>query len=151
MEEDLHSPFVDAWMVRIGRGLPPERLVRIFEHALAAIWQRCRVTLGEVTLGAIVDRVLHHASEKFPVLAPLEVEPTGVGFDHLRENARTLDRDQLAEGIRFVLVHFLGLLGTLTAEVLTPALHAELSQVALDEAQGQRTYPADKPGEDEKP
>lgn len=151
MEEDLHSPFVDAWMAGIGRGLPSEHLVRIFEHALVAMWQRCRVTLGEVTLGAIVDRVLHHASETFPVLAPLKVEPTGVVFDHLRENAGTLDRDQLSEGIRFVLIHFLGLLGTLTAEVLTPALYAELSRVALDEPQGQRPYPADKPGEDEKP
>jgi hypothetical protein len=151
MEEDLHSGFVASWMDQVGNGLPPERLVQLFERAIGAMWQRCRVTLGEVTLGVIVDRVLHHASETFPVLAPLKVEPNGVCFDHLRDNAGTLDRDQLAGGIRFVLIHFLGLLGVLTAEVLTPALHAELLRVALDEPQDQRVSPTDKPGEDVKP
>ena len=150
MEEDLHSAFVASWMIRFGHGLPPERLVWIFEHALGAMWQRCYVTLGEVTLGAIVDRVLHDASDKYPLLAPLKVERTGVCFDHFRESACTVDGDQLAEGVRFVLVHFLRLLGSLTAEILTPALHAELSRIALDEPQELSTYPADKPGEDVK-
>jgi len=148
MEEEHHHEFVTSWMNRFGDSLPPERLIRIFDHALGAIWQRCRVTLGEATLGAIVDRVLHDASEKFPLLASLKVESNGVCLDHLRENACTVDGDQLAEGVRFVLVHFLRLLGSLTAEILTPALQAELSRIALDESPELCTAPADKPGED---
>ena len=38
---------------------------------------------------------------------------------------------ELVEGIRFVLVEFLTVLGNLTAEILTPELHSELSNVVL--------------------
>jgi hypothetical protein len=41
-----------------------------------------------------------------------------------------VDAIELREAIRFVLVELLTVLGNLTAEILTPALHAEISRVA---------------------
>jgi hypothetical protein len=91
---------------------------------------RAGVPLGDVTLMAILDRVLHNAAERFPLLSPLEMDETGVRSDKLRERVDSLPRDQLQEGIRFILTEFLTVLGNLTAEVLTPALHSELSKIA---------------------
>lgn len=150
MDDEEHQAFVAAWLVRAGRGLSSARLVRLFEAALGALYRRCHVTLGEVTLGAILDRVLQNATEKFPHLAALEVGDSGVEFSRLHENAGVLDSAQLALSIRFVLTHFLELLGVLTAEVLTPALHAELSQVGLGQEEETRARPETEPGEDEK-
>ena len=125
-----HAASVDAWLRRSGKGLPPPALLRLFELAFAALWSRTEVTLGEVTLTAIAERVLHDASERFPLLSSLEVEPTsGLRCDTLRAQLGTARDAQLREALRYVLVAFLTVLGNLTAEILTPDLHAELAQV----------------------
>lgn len=133
VDENDHSACVDAWMEGAAKGLPPERLLRLFEEGFGVLWRRAHQTLGEVTLTAIVDRVLSTATEQFPHLAPLKVEATGIRFEDLREHAASLQQDQLAEGIRFVLVEFLTILGNLTSDILTPALHSELLKVAPKE------------------
>src|SRR5438094_10308803 len=112
---------------------PPDQVFGAFEIAFAAMWRRARVTLGDVTLTAILDRVLYTAAERFPLLSPLEVNATGLRSDKFRQKAGSLHRDQLVEGIRFILVEFLRVLGNLTAEVLTPALHSELARVATED------------------
>ncbi|HSO00639.1 MAG TPA: hypothetical protein VLS89_20245 [Candidatus Nanopelagicales bacterium] len=127
-----HSACVDAWMERTAAGLLSEPLLQAFEQAFGALWRRAHVTLGEVTLCAIVDRVLHNASERYPFLSWLRVESTGLRSEQLHEYAGRLTPDQLAEGIRFVLLEFITVLGNLTAEILTPALHAELSKVGRE-------------------
>jgi hypothetical protein len=124
-----HRSQVDEWMARATKG-PPERLLEAFEQSFGALWRRARLTLGDVTLMAILDRVLYTTAERFPQLPPLEVDETGLRAEKLRDSAGSLRRDHLAEAIRFILVEFLTVLGKLTAEVLSPALHAELSKVA---------------------
>ena len=110
--------------------LPHEELVALFEKGFTAMWQRAHRTLGDVTLTAISERVLYSAVEKFPAFVALTADRVGIVFVELRTNATSLDRDQLAEGIRFVLVEFLSVLGNLTDQILTPALHDELSNVS---------------------
>jgi hypothetical protein len=127
-----HAARVDAWLKRSGRGLSPEALLQLFETAFGALWARATITLGEVTLTAIAERVLYNGSEKFPLLASLEIEPTGgVQSSALRAQIGSVREPQLKETIRFVLVEFLAVLGNLTAEILTPELHSELANVAL--------------------
>jgi hypothetical protein len=131
-ERGRHSACVDAWLERSGRDLSPEALVRLFEAALGALWARTKTTLGEVTLTAIAERVLHSASETFPLFSSLEVDPArGIRCGDLRERLSSVPDAELVAGIRFVLVEFLTMLGHLTAEILTPELHSELSSVAL--------------------
>ena len=125
---------VDAWIEGAARGLPVDALLEVFQQAFDALWRRAQLTLGDVTLMAIVDRVLYNAAERFPALSSLTVEPAGLRTEPLRKRPRSLDKDELLEGIRFVLVEFLTVLGNLTAEILTPALHAELAKAARQEA-----------------
>jgi hypothetical protein len=127
LDEPRHAAVVDGWLRRAARGLPAAALVRLFAAALDALWVRTRVTLGEVTLTAIAERVVHNAAEKFPVFAGLRVDPIA-GID-CRQISGQLSKEQgseLLKGIRFVLLEFLTVLGHLTAEILTHELHAEL-------------------------
>jgi hypothetical protein len=93
------------------------------------MWQRAQPTLGEVTLGAILDRVLYTATERFSFLGSLELKDGRVDFDELRKSTGAVAPGELASATRFVVLEFLTVLGHLTAEILTPALHAELLTV----------------------
>jgi len=86
-----------------------------------------------VTLTAIVERVLHTATEQFPFLASLEVDASGLRCQSLQSQVGS-SHEQVSAAIQFVLVEFLTVLGNLTAQILTPALRAELSQTPEDTA-----------------
>jgi hypothetical protein len=128
----VHDAYVAAWLDGAAKGVPPAQLIGLFERALGALWQRALSTLGEVTLTAIVDRVLYTASEKFPILSALSVEGAGIRFEELRSGIGAGDDGNLLEAVRFVLVELLSVLGNLTAQILTPALHEALSKVSVD-------------------
>jgi len=129
-------------MARSAAGLAPEPLLSLFEAALAALWNRIKTTLGEVTLTAIAERVLYDATEKFPFFSSLKVEPAqGFQCRELGRRVGSMQGSELSEAIRFVLVEFLTVLGRLTAEILTPELHAELSRIAT-KTSGARATPA---------
>jgi hypothetical protein len=132
--KNAHAAAVDAWIARAGgEGLPAERLLEGFEHAFGALSRRAQVTLSDVTLSPVVDRVLHQARERHPVLAGIETEGAHVRCDVLRGRTSEIGRDQLLAGIRFALVELLVVIGNLTAEILTPALHAELAKEPAQE------------------
>jgi hypothetical protein len=136
-----HHLAVAAWFQRGAQGRSVDSLIQAFENAFAALWQRSYLVLGEVTLMAIVERVLHTATERFPLLASFEVAATGLRCESLRSQAGLRD-DQVSAAIQFVLVEFLTVLGNLTAEILTPALHAELSKGHANVADGGSKDPA---------
>jgi hypothetical protein len=129
-----HEVAVDAWFARVAAGRSVESVIQAFEQAFAALWQRSVVTLGEVTLTAIVDRVLHVATEEYPVLGSIDASASasGVGWQGLRAHAG-LRPEQVFPALRSVLVEFLTVLGNLTAEILTPALHDELASHDITE------------------
>jgi hypothetical protein len=130
MNESDHAAFVDTWLESSTKSLSPELRLEFFEASLGALWNCTRMTLGDVTLMAIMDRVLYNATEKFPFFSALRVEANrGFQGQDLRERVASVDDSELMDGIRFVLVEFLTVIGNLTAEILTPELHTELSKV----------------------
>ncbi len=130
MHKAAHCDCVDAWMLRAAASdLPAEELVRAFEEAAGALWQRALVTLGEVTLGALFERVLFTSTEQFGFLASVGVRADGLACEGIRAQASAVPREELTAALRFVLVEMLTVVGNLTAEILTPALHAALSRV----------------------
>lgn len=138
-----HGACVNAWMDRTAKGLPPERLLQVFEQGFATLWGRANRTLGDVTLMAIVDRVLYVATEQYPFLAVLQVEATGLRCQEIRKHVRSLPCDELEKAVRFVLVEFLSVLGNLTAEILTPALHSELLKMTSEQGRPQESKSQD--------
>ena len=134
VEENEHAAQVDAWFERAGQGLSRERQFLVFRQAFLILWQRAHRTLGDVTLTAIVDRVLFSAAEQYPFLSALKVDATGPQCDALQEKLPQIDSHELAAILRLILVDFLTVLGNLTAEILSSSLHAELSKVALEDS-----------------
>src|SRR5581483_10477816 len=110
------------WLQR-AEALSAVAMVVRFEESLDALWKRAHLTLGEVTLGAIVGRVLYTATEKSPFLAHVRIEEDGIGVGELRTQCAGLDPTLVREAMRFVLLELLVVIGNLTAEILTPALH----------------------------
>ena len=131
--DSAHAACVDAWLARAGGGLSREQQFTLFQNAFTAVWVRAHRTLGDVTLTAISERVLYTAAEQHPFVSLLQVDASGPQCEPLHQGLPDVEPDQLASGLRLVLVDFLTVLGNLTAEILTPALHAELSKVALED------------------
>jgi hypothetical protein len=130
IDESDHAAFVDTWLESSTKSLSPELRLEFFETSLGALWSCTRMTLGDVTLMAIMDRVLYNATERFPFFSALRVEVNrGFQGQDLRERVASVADSELMDGIRFVLVEFLTVIGNLTAEILTPELHAELTKV----------------------
>lgn len=133
--ENDHSACVDAWL----SNQPSSALPSLLVAAVAAVWARTATTLGTVTLMAITQRVLYIAAEKFPRLSTLQIDSAGsVKWRELDAPDPAFDRELVA-GMRFVLVELLTVLGNLTGEILTPALHAELDTVGPGHARRARS------------
>ncbi len=127
-DDSVHIKYVSEWMKQAS-GLSPDQLAGLFEKVMTALWHRTYSALGDVTVAAIVDRVLYNATEEYPVLGSLTLDTTGVNFTEFREHAGSVSNRYLREAIQFVIVELLTVVGNLTAEILTPALHSELSNV----------------------
>lgn len=123
--EDGHEAIVSAWLATVDT-VSSDAVLDGFEAGMQRMLQRAQPTLGAITLGAIVDRVLYTAAERYPFLAVVRVSEGSVVFDELRTALGTVAREELSSAARFALVEFLTVLGNLTADILTPALHAEL-------------------------
>jgi hypothetical protein len=135
-EENSDAVCVDVWVQRVApnsHSLTSDCLLQLFERALDAVWREAQESLGEVTLTAIATRVLFMSKERFPGLSGISIKADGISLDNLREHATTLSAHELREPLRFLLTELLRVLGDLTANVLTPWLHAALAKIALEE------------------
>ncbi|HEX8953608.1 MAG TPA: hypothetical protein VF945_17245 [Polyangia bacterium] len=128
-EPTAHDAFVAAWMERVTAGRSQRQLVELLELALNALYASARTTLGDVTLAAIVDRILFTAARRHAFLAKLTFEAPTISCKKLLEQLEPPDEASTKDGLRFVIAEFLTVLGNLTAEILTPTFHAELSKL----------------------
>jgi len=140
-ERNLHEKVIMEWRAGWAGTLAHPVLMDVFERAMDALWRRAHMSLGEMTLTAIVDRVLHQGSEKFPHLTLLRVETRGVHFGDLGPSTPSLDRTLLEESLVFLVYELLRVFGSLTGEILTPGLHAELLKVRGPSADARRGKP----------
>ena len=135
-----HSECVDSWLARARPELTPAREIDLYDRAFAAIWSHAHRTLGEITLTAIVDRVLTRSLKRYPLLAKVRVIDASLSLAPLHGEAAHHPHN--GEALRFVLVELLRVLGSVTAEVLTPTLHQTLADVTL--APAEAVTPSDK-------
>jgi hypothetical protein len=121
-----HVACVDAWITRRIED-PHSGLVDAFDETLDRLRLRAGATLSDITLVAILDRVVVNTGKKYPNFGGLSVEANGrIVVGSLRDPS--IDRATLIAGMRFALVELLTVVGNLTAEILTPALHEQLSR-----------------------
>jgi hypothetical protein len=130
---DTHARFIATWWAERASGQTPAEMVELFDLALSTLWQRARRTLGEVTLTAIVDRVLATTAELHPFLAAIRLDRGRVSSEDLRRGAAEFSEETLQRAFCAVLTDWLTVVGNLTAEILTPALHEALTAIAREE------------------
>jgi hypothetical protein len=123
----LHDRTVDAWLARLGDG-SATRIATAFERAFGAMWNRAQRPLGDVTLAAIVERVIHGAAASAPLLSTLRVDMNGLHCEELIAQARNAPLAEIRTAVRSFVIEFLSVLGELTADVLTSAMHDELAK-----------------------
>lgn len=99
---------------------------------LRAMWDRARPSLGDVTLGAIFRRAIETARRRYPALCALELHVTDHGSVEMSN--QSAPRVDLTAGVSFLLVELLRVIARLSADALTPALHAALSDARLDDS-----------------
>lgn len=126
----IHEASVDGWLARsIDHGSSAD-IVRLFHAAIDAVGQAAVTTLGSVTLGAIADRVLSNAIQRYGFLSSINLRSRdGRWREQLHEKLAAVPRAQLIEGLRFGLIELLTVIGALTAEILRDPLHAALAAV----------------------
>ena|SRR5438105_2654442 len=127
-DDSVHIKYVSEWMKRAAT-VSEDQLAGLFEKAMSALWHRTYSALGDITVAAIMDRVLYTATEKYSILGSLKIGEKGINFAEFHEQAESLNDGELRKAIQFILVELLTVVGNLTAEILTPALHSELSNV----------------------
>lgn len=126
-DEHDHVAVVETWR-RSTTQLSPDALLSAFERGFSAMWRRMHTTLGDVTLTAIGDRVLYDAMERFPGHSGCRLGVDGLDVTELRSALAnsTTDGAELARFVSFVLTELLTVVGALTADVLSDALHRAL-------------------------
>lgn len=131
-----HAEVVDAWLKSVGPQVRPEAILQVFDRAFQALGERAQPVLGEITLGAIAERVLWNVVGRYPFLSSLTIEKSRISCAVPADGLRTLDANALTEGLRFTLIEFLRVIGSLTGEILTPPLRAALLKVPESESAG---------------
>jgi hypothetical protein len=129
-----HSAAVDAWIKQAIDGADQAELVDLFRAAIETLWGRAVTTLGSVTLIAIAERVLGTVAGRYSFLSAVNPRPAGdVRWkQQLRERLTQVPRPELIEGLRFAFIELLTVIGRLTAEILSPDLHAALLEVTAN-------------------
>jgi hypothetical protein len=125
-DEHDHAACVEVWWSRVSGDASAAAALRVLERGFGAVWARASITLGDVTMMAIGDRVLSDAATTYPLVAALRLEATGISCEDLERDADAIERAELDAASCSILVELLTVLGRLTGDVLTPALHAQL-------------------------
>ena len=140
MQKADHAKYVNSWMEQEAKDVPVTSLLGLFEAAWGALWIRAESAVGVIVLESLAELVRETSVEKYPFLAPLSLRSAEVSCKALLESAPTLEKRELHDGLRFVLVEFIAVIGDLTDQILTPGLYHEISRIAKGSVQ-----PADKP------
>jgi hypothetical protein len=128
-ETSDHSPVIAALFAARRAEADAERAIDTLDAALGALWRRTERTLGAVLLAAVADRVIREVCGRHSFLVGTTVSESGFALNGMRTNTASVAPEQVAAGARLLLVRFLEVLGNLTGDVLTSALHRELVQL----------------------
>ncbi|MEO5968735.1 MAG: hypothetical protein ABIQ95_02310 [Bdellovibrionia bacterium] len=126
---EYYAGYMDAWFNKNVEGLSTEETVNLLGQTLAVLWESARKTLSEVTLMAVMDRVILINSESFSFLSLVKVELGGVRVKELERTASLLRKNAVVGAAKDVLTDFLTIIGNITGEVISRTLITKLSRV----------------------
>lgn len=134
VSEDIHEKQVSLWEQKLTKGLTSEELVELYAYALERIEKRALKTLSAITLMVVFDRIIHQNKTAFPALAEIKNNENSTKFYLYSIPSKNFQAEQIAPALRCMLIEILNVLGRITANILTDALHSELQSVTWEEA-----------------
>lgn len=122
------SAFIAGWWQRAhGAGAAADEGRRLLDDALSAVWRRAGGTLGDITLTAILERVLSDGATRFDVLRGASARFEDGRLLLRASGAASLAPGEVEDALLFVIAELIGVVGRLTADILTPALLEEVA------------------------
>lgn len=120
---------VDSWLETAAKpNATPDYLTALWEQVLLLLWRRASLTLGEVTLAVIFDRVLLEVASRHPLAKHIRFGESAPDLLALRAAGTTAEAAALRAGVRDFIISYISLLDALTAGILTPVLLKELEK-----------------------
>ena len=144
---NYHFQLIDQWASNVLIQTPREQILLVYDKAFSRIWSKAELTLGNVTLQAVTDRVVSVTEEEFPWLVPIDHNRGGINLKGACERTLSVSAEELKIGLGFLLGEFLTVLGNLTAEVISSKLHAALLEEDLAEGEQSRLSQQNKDSE----
>lgn len=129
VQDNAHQELIILWEKQNTKDLSNEQLVQLYGSAFGAIERRCLATLSSVTINVVIDRVLNLGSIKYPFFSLLTIEPSGLSLKGLSQKNNNYTTEELKDGLSYLLVEFLTVIGNITSDVLSESLHKELMKV----------------------
>lgn len=133
-KENTHQELVRLWEDKNINNLSTDQIIQVYGCALLAIEQRCLATLSSVTIHVVLDRIIYQGLERFPFFKEISLEPTGLSLNNFIQKKELYDLKDINTAFRYLVVELLTVIGNITSEVLTVALHRELMEVTSERA-----------------
>jgi hypothetical protein len=121
-----HAHAVGVWLQKISSSLTPEQFVNAIEEVFDNLLDKTQITVSEVTLSAVLDRVLYNSCVKYPILNELKLDDAKLNFGGFKKNLKSASQSEIKEAFQYFVTEFLFVIGNLTGEILTPMLYSEL-------------------------
>lgn len=101
----------------------------MLQAGVAAVWKRSSSTLGPITLGAILRRVLRTARAAPEFLELLRVDESGLSAQAAFDASERVDGSTVNRSVRAILTELLGVLDDVTAGILVQPAKESLMQL----------------------
>jgi hypothetical protein len=122
----FHSTIVEDWLSLLPVNSNKLKTFEFFEKAFNRVFDKASVSMSEITLSAILDRVLYNSAEQFPLLATLQIKNDCLNFTEFKKTLKKHSEKEMKDAFHYMLTEFLCVIGNVTGEQLTPLLHKEL-------------------------
>lgn len=132
VQDNPHQKLINLWEEQNTKGLRSEQLIQLYGTAFGAIERRCLATLSSVTINVVIDRVLHLGLKKHPFFSLVTIEPSGLSLKGLTQKNENYKIEELRDGLGYLLLEFLTVIGNITSDVLNESLHKELMEVTSE-------------------
>lgn len=127
-QNDLHIKMVEAWMKKNSALSDPE-LTQLLINGILAIRSKSLATLSNVTVTAVIDRILLECQEHFSVLSQITNDSKGLNFKDFSSKLMDFKPSETQEALKEFLLELLEVFGNITADILTISLHKDLMTV----------------------
>ena len=122
-----HARTVSLWLQKFPATLTQEEFVGAIEKVFDQALEKTQITISEVTLSAVLDRILYNSAVKFPILNELKLDGAKLKFASLKRHVKSSSNSEIKAAFLYFFTEFFFVIGNLTAEHLTPILYNELT------------------------